>query len=283
MGLLRVQCLSLLLQLLVTTSRGSEVVNISNIALGRSTFSSSVKVSTEFSTAYITDGLLDTQWQSVVNDYPSHMLVDLGAPSIVTGMEVSSGNLSGGFETLKTYRSLDGLNWTLIRQETSSIHCSAGVTTDHNGWPEETRYVFIQMEERCAGIHFGSFSLAEWKVLGRPVVDMVLKFEKSWPHCADLRPCFSFVDLEDAKRTCLGDPQCDGFSFSEKTIRSGKGDGCYKTNCGATWRSSEESRDAEQLNMTTRRKEVVSLGRGSFGYWEKRRTSPMPVCTALRC
>ncbi|CAE8671848.1 unnamed protein product [Polarella glacialis] len=185
------------------------------------------------------------------------VLVDLGAPCRVAGMRVSGGSKpDGGFRTLKTYHSVDGLSWSLVRRETNAVHCSGGTTSDHAGWTEETRFVLIQMEDRCSGLHFGSVGLAEWQVLGSAVEDMEHRFEKSWPHCSNLGLCFSFVDLDLAKEQCLQAADCDGFSFSVGLAEGGRGSGCYKTACGGS--------------------NTSSLGRGSHGYWEKRRSAPLP-------
>ncbi|CAE8581245.1 unnamed protein product [Polarella glacialis] len=226
-----------------------------NLVLGRPPYGSSHVYGADFALA--TDGHLGTEWRSQTGDYPGHLLVDLGAPCRVAGMRVSGGSKpDGGFRTLKTYHSVDGLSWSLVRRETNAVHCSGGTTSDHAGWTEETRFVLIQMEDRCSGLHFGSVGLAEWQVLGSAVEDMEHRFEKSWPHCSNLGLCFSFVDLDLAKEQCLQAADCDGFSFSVGLVEGGRGSGCYKTACGGS--------------------NTSSLGRGSHGYWEKRRSAPLP-------
>merc|ERR1711862_823003 len=158
--------------------------------------------------------------------------------------------------TLRTYRSDDTRTWTPVHVDKTLEHCFAQSTTQHNGWSKWTRYITIQMEDRCGGNHTGRFSLAEWEVFGYYQPTMVRKYTKRWPHCPDLGLCFSYVDLADVQMTCLSDPLCDGFSFSAGTINGGIGSGCFKTSC-----LGHADGDASG---------GLGYGFGSHGYWAKR-------------
>lgn len=178
-------------------------------------------------------------------------------------MRLYSAVEAGGFETLKVYCSVDGLSWPLVRAESNRFHCSPGVMSHHHGWPEETRYVLLEMQDRCSGVHRpGRFAVAEWEIWGAPRVEMVPFLWRSWPKCMDLQPCFAYSELEQTKRSCLADDACDGFSFSSERMKGGSGSGCFKTRC----RGYEEVNGTERLALPP-----VPLGRGSFGYWAKRR------------
>lgn len=273
---------------------------IENLALGRVPFGSSHTYGFSFIKA--TDGDLESEWRSrhneppqpkpqwrvpeppfgqapawrvpewrlpyteeMAGDYPSFLLVDLGAPCHIDSMRIHGASSNTGFKTLKSYHSLDALNWTFVRSDDTNDHCNGNITSVHNGWTEETRYVLIQMEDRCAGIHMGSIGLSEWEVLGWHIEDMVMRFAKSWPHCTNLGMCFSFVDLDHAKASCMSDPDCDGFSFSAGSMSGGRGGGCYKTNCSATPTGDDQAPGPKS-----------NLGRGSHGYWEKRRMTSTP-------
>jgi len=155
------------------------------------------------------------------DDYPGILTLDLRAPAVIVGMHITGGD--PGFKVLKTYRSDDGRSWSLVRAEDTPLNCAQGGVTEHEGWVQPSRYVRIQMEERCDGVHFGRFSIAEWKVLGWWEVRMALQYARSWPHCEDFGPCFAFTDLDMAKATCLADTTCDGFSFSSGAIGGGRG------------------------------------------------------------
>jgi hypothetical protein len=94
---------------------------------------------------------------------------------------------------------------------------------------------------------------------------MQKKYEGTWPNCVNLQ-CFSGVDLEDAKRTCLSHPGCHGFSMSEFAMEGGRGDGCYKGSC-----------DHDAWN---------GYSTGSDGYWAKVQTKParkLAVDSKPRC
>merc|ERR1711879_207157 len=89
----------------------------------------------------------------------------------------------------------------------------------------------IHMEDRYPGVHNGRFGLAEWEIHGYSAPGMVLRYSRTWPHCANMERCFTFVDLAETQRKCLSEPLCDGFSFSAASINGGRGGGCYKTSC----------------------------------------------------
>lgn len=274
---------------------------VMNLALGRVPFASSETA--EGDVSKVTDGDFESQWHSrgrdlleprpdwrlpehyfveeppasvpewrlpsfnmMQGDYPGVLLVDLGAPSRIDNMRLYMSTEPGGFRTLKVYRSLDGLTWLLTREEKSELYCSAGVTGLHPGWPQKTRYVLLEMQDRCSGLHHpGMFSVAEWQIWGSPWVQMIPFLQKSWPECPDLRPCFAYSELEATKRARLADDACDGFSFSSQRMMGGSGSGCLKTHC----RGNEEVNGTEALELPN-----VPLGRGSFGYWAKRRWPP---------
>lgn len=162
---------------------------LTNLALGRVPFGSAESYAQGFEK--VTDGDLTSQWSSharppvttrpawripepafvqappvasvatwrlpdfkeMLGDYPGVLLVDLGAPSQIDHMRLYSAVEAGGFETLKVYRSVDGLSWPLVRAESNRFHCSPGVMSHHHGWPEETRYVLLEMQDRCSGRH----------------------------------------------------------------------------------------------------------------------------------
>eukprot|EP00931_Biecheleriopsis_adriatica_P011945 TRINITY_DN11303_c0_g1_i1.p1 TRINITY_DN11303_c0_g1~~TRINITY_DN11303_c0_g1_i1.p1 ORF type:complete len:350 (-),score=41.13 TRINITY_DN11303_c0_g1_i1:99-1127(-) len=261
-----------------SSSSSKTVTAVQNLAHNRIPFGASETYGAGLTSA--TDGDLQSQWRSSPDAHlqrrtTAWLLVDLGAPCRIDGMRIYGGSLSGGFKTLKTYRSLDGLSWYLVRLEggsnISEVHCGTGKVSEHDGWTEETRYVMIQMANRCVDIHSGSFGLAEWEVLGWPVVDMVPKYAKSWPHCTNLGECFS-LDLSQAKSACLADPDCDGFSFSAGSMNGGRGAGCYKTMC-----QGKDDRDTGNSSSDKSTGQFQVFGRGSHGYWEKRRTMPPPV------
>lgn len=199
-----------------------------------------------------------------VGDYPAFLTIDLDAPAVVSHMVLKGGK--PGFRSLWTYRSDDARKWTLVRSESLGGNCEPLAETRHEGWPEPTRFLRIQMQDRCGDTHFGQFTLAEWEVHGWYEEQMALKYVRSWPHCADLGPCFSHKDLADAKAECLAKPACDGLSFSAEVVRGGRGSGCYKTQCTG--------------------QAPAPLGRGTHGYWVKRRgcakpSQPTHVDTAL--
>merc|ERR1712118_117204 len=111
-------------------------------------------------------------------------------------------------------------------------------TTMHDGWPEATRYVKIQLEMNCTGAPTGPFSIAEWDVYGYYQTGMARKYESTWPHCENLwsdvdveedpqASCFSYTELEDVKKKCLSSVECDGFSFQAGSINGGHGGGCF--------------------------------------------------------
>lgn len=226
-----------------------------NLAAGLVPTGSSDSLPGRFAAA--TDGKEDPGhwWIASEEDYPGILTLDLGAPAIITGIELVSGD--SGFKVLKTYRSDEGRHWTLVRIEDTPRSCAQNGVTLHGAISEPTRFVRIQMEERCDGLHLGRFSLAEWKVFGWWEVRMALQYTQSWPHCDDLGPCFTFADLAVAKATCLADTSCDGFSFSSGVIGGGRGGGCYKTRC----------RDGGRGR---------GLGRRTHGYWVKRRGCHAP-------
>lgn len=176
----------------------------------------------------------------------------MGAPAVVTSMSLEGGEPGG--QTVKTYRSDDARAWTLLRSDATPSLCAAGGVVEVAGWPEPTRYVAVQMEDRCGGVHHGQFTLAEWSVFGFFRQRMVLEHVKAWPICDNLGPCFVFAELEEAQERCLAEPGCDGFSFSAATVRGGRGSGCYKTRC----RKEEGSWSGR------------GFGRGTHGYWAKR-------------
>lgn len=194
-----------------------------------------------------------TWWYSVLNDYPGFLVLDLGAPAEVISMNITGG--SPGFKAMRTYCSDDGRNWAQVRYEATLLNCEAGATTEHDGLAEATRYIMIQMEDRCSGVHPGTFTVAEWGVFGRYSDQMVRRYSRMWPQCSDLR-CFSHVELQEARAVCLATPECDGFSFSVATMGGGFGSGCYKASCP---------------NASAR-----AFGRGSHGFWEKRRGGGRP-------
>jgi len=199
-----------------------------------------------------TDGAEDPRhwWRAANGDYPGVLKLDFGAPAIITSMNITGGD--AGFKVLLTYRSDDGRTWSLVRQESTPLNCNPGSTTEHEGWVQPTRYVMIQMEERCEGVHnTGSFTVAEWSVFGYFNVRMALQHRRTWPICEDLGPCFTYTRLEAAQASCLADESCDGFSFSSASIAGGRGSGCYKTRC----RDHASGR---------------GFGRGTHGYWVKR-------------
>lgn len=193
-------------------------------------------------------------WRAAERDYPGILILDVGAPAIITSMNITGGDPS--FKTLRVYRTDDGRTWSMVRSEATPLNCNAGSTTEHKGWAEPTRYLRIQMEERCSGVADGRFTVAEWRVYGYFMEQMVLRFAKTWPVCENLGPCFSFVDLQDAIATCLANTACDGFSFSAASMKGGRGAGCYKTTC----------RDASARRY----------GRGTHGYWAKRHGCTAP-------
>lgn len=244
---------SILADVAVSGPPGVGTFESTNLALGRVPTGSSDSLHAPFAAA--TDGRLDQGywWRAAANDYPSFLVLDLGAPAVIVSMHVTGGD--SGFKTLKTFRSDDARSWTMVQKDPSNLQCFPNSTTEHSGWQETARYVMIQMEDPCTGIQKGRFSIAEWSVYGFYQDSMVKQFAKMWPHCANLGPCFSYVQLRDAKANCLNDTACDGFSFSNTTMDAGRGSGCYKTSCPAT---------------------SVKLGRGSHGYWVKRRQGHLP-------
>eukprot|EP00439_Symbiodinium_sp_Y106_P002671 s7828_g1.t1 len=153
------------------------------------------------------------------------------------------------------------------------------MSSQHDGWPQETRYVAIELQSRCSGVHHGVFALSEWEILGAPVMDMVPRLWRSWPQCMDLGPCFEFMDLEQAKGKCLADDACDGFSFSARQMHGGRGSGCFKTECAPAIGGDGNARpmtDENSTNATDPLSWYVPFGRGSHGYWAKRRRNPPP-------
>jgi len=234
--------------LLAHRSRGGASVNL---ALGRIPTGSSDSYGASFAGA--TDGSTerDGWWRASPHDNPSFLVLDLGAPAIISSMNITGGDPS--FKMLRTYRSGDGIDWAFVRQEKTPHHCLGGSTTQHTGWKEPTRYIIIQMEDHCSGVHLGHFSLAEWRVYGFYDAGMVQKSSKTWPHCENLGACFEYVDLQAAQATCLADPDCDGFSFSAGSVSQGRGGGCYKTLCKDDGGN--------------------GYGYGSHGYWAKQRPS----------
>lgn len=54
------------------------------------------------------------------------------------------------------------------------------------------------------------------------------KYVSKWPHCTNLGRCFKNMMLHSAKRVCIANRRCDGFSFTHNAVR---GRGCYKTKC----------------------------------------------------
>eukprot|EP00418_Pyrodinium_bahamense_P009434 CAMPEP_0179117964 /NCGR_PEP_ID=MMETSP0796-20121207/55441_1 /TAXON_ID=73915 /ORGANISM="Pyrodinium bahamense, Strain pbaha01" /LENGTH=271 /DNA_ID=CAMNT_0020816371 /DNA_START=35 /DNA_END=847 /DNA_ORIENTATION=+ len=172
-----------------------------NLALGRVPIGSSDSYGASF--AHATDGntTQGSWWRASEDDYPSYLLLDLGAPAIATSMNITGGD--SGFKTLKIYTSGDGVAWKMARQDNTALLCIAGSTTEHAGWNEPARYVAIQMEDRCSGLHVGRFSIAEWGVYGRYDRGMVQKYAKTWPHCVNLGDCFQHVDLVEVQATCL--------------------------------------------------------------------------------
>lgn len=238
---------------MTSTSNSTESPPV-NIALGRVPTGSSDSYGGRFAGA--TDGDVGEGgwWRSDEEDYPSYLVLDLGAPAVVTAMNVTGGE--PGFKTLRTYRSDDGRSWTQVQVDKTPLQCLARSTTQHSGWPEWTRYVVIQMEDRCSGVHIGRFSLAEWEVFGNYPATMVRKYTKRWPHCPDLGACFAYADLIDTQAACLANPACDGFSFSAGTIDGGRGSGCFKTSCAG-------HTDANGGGG-------AGYGHSSHGYWAKR-------------
>jgi len=245
---------------LVAVQTCAQEVPVTNLALARIPVGSSDSYEASFRLS--TDGSIASAhvWRAASFESPSYLQLDLGAPASVTSMNITAGVL--GFKVLSTYRSNEPrawkqgyakLNFTLVRREVAPWQCRPGSTTEHNGWPEVTRYIFIQMEGRCTEqpIQVGT---AEWRVFGYYPTEMVRKYEKTWPLCIDLGQCFEYINLEDAKSSCIAKPSCDGFSFSAASINGGFGGGCYKTQC--------------------RNDGGNGYGRSRWGYWEKRRGGP---------
>eukprot|EP00927_Polykrikos_kofoidii_P050960 TRINITY_DN44782_c0_g1_i1.p1 TRINITY_DN44782_c0_g1~~TRINITY_DN44782_c0_g1_i1.p1 ORF type:complete len:609 (-),score=79.06 TRINITY_DN44782_c0_g1_i1:125-1951(-) len=253
----------------VAGSVGEHARSDDNLALGRLAIGSSDSQGARFEGA--TDGSIAPGywWRSNGNEYPSFLRVDLGARAIISAVHLVGGD--PGFWSVRIFRSSDAdawrggpsVGWSLVRKTLTPLHCaSSGLTTVHEGWPEATQYVQIQLERLCAGNIRGPFSLAELKIFGYFQTGMWRKYEQTWPHCVNLWSdvsveqdpyvhCFSFVDLEEAKARCLLNDLCHGFSFQAGSINGGRGSGCYKTACKGDGQN--------------------GYGRGVFGYWEKRR------------
>eukprot|EP00928_Gymnodinium_smaydae_P037501 TRINITY_DN26019_c0_g1_i3.p1 TRINITY_DN26019_c0_g1~~TRINITY_DN26019_c0_g1_i3.p1 ORF type:complete len:2828 (-),score=464.29 TRINITY_DN26019_c0_g1_i3:52-8535(-) len=243
--------------------------SIVNLALGRVPIGSSDTLGARFAGA--TDGSTEAGrwWRGAEGEYPSYLILDLGKRAIVTSMAIVGGD--PGFWSMKIYHSLDRdewrggplFNWSFVRRTDTPLHCAApGLRTVHEGWPDATRYIAIQMERNCSGIPVGPFSVAEWEVYGYYQEGMVRRYERSWPHCENLWSevsveedphvaCFDGLELETAKQRCLANSECDGFSFQAPFLNGGAGTGCFKTACQAASTSN-------------------GIGRGPFGYWEKR-------------
>lgn len=235
-----------------------------NLASGRVPSGSSDSFGARFEAA--TDNMteLGHWWRPSSTDHSSFLSLDLGALAVVSSMSITTGE--PGFRTLRIYRSNESqtwqrsgdpaVAWVPVRLDATPAHCNAsGATTIHAGWPEATRHVIVQLDDRCSDAPI-ALSVAEWRVFGAYEVGMVKKYDRSWPRCAEVS-CFDFVDLRDAKAACLAEAACDGFSFSAGSIDGGFGLGCYKTNCT----------NVEDVG--------IAMGRGRLGYWEKR-TGPAP-------
>jgi len=253
----RFRCVSALVVCLSTgvcaSVAAAEDGDVHDLAAGRVPTGSSSSRLGNFAGAV--DGRVEAAswWRSAQDDYPGFLVLDFGAPAIVSSMNITSG--SSGFKAMRTYCSDNGRSWVEVRYEATPLNCEAGATTEHDGLAEATRYIMIQMEDRCSGVHPGNFTVAEWGVFGRYSDEMVRRYSRMWPHCDDLR-CFSHVELQEARAVCLATPECDGFSFSSATMDGGFGSGCYKASC-----PNSSSRD---------------FGRGSHGFWEKRRGGGRP-------
>lgn len=237
------------LTITTTSLRYGQCGESTNLALGIVPSGSSDSKEGRFSGA--TDGRVDPEhwWFAQADDYPAVLMIDLGAPAVITSMNITGG--FAGFKIFKSYRSDDARAWSLVHHEAAYWNCYPGSTTEHRGWAQPTRYVLIQMEDRCGGVHLGRFTVAEWRIFGYYPMRMVQQHRQTWPFCLNLGPCFSYVDLRDAIARCLAQEACDGFSFSAASIDSGRGGGCFKTAC--SW----DDPDRE-------------YGRGSHGYWVKR-------------
>lgn len=233
---------------------------VTNLAAGRVPSGSSDSPGARFSAATDSSTELGHWWRPASAEHPSYLSLDLGALAIVSSMTITTGE--PGFSTLRIYRSNEtqtwqrsgdpAVAWIPVRLESTLAHCAAGGnTTEHAGWPEATRHVIVQLDDRCTDAPI-ALSIAEWRVFGAYEAGMVKKYDRSWPHCPIIS-CFDYTALDDAKTTCLAEHACDGFSFSAGSINGGFGQGCYKTNCTGS---------VEDGNF--------ELGRGRLGHWEKR-------------
>lgn len=110
---------------------------------------------------------MNDRWHAADGDDDSWLQLDLGGLKVITGMEIKTApeNSIYGFKRLKTMMSTDGTTWMTIRTEEEGDLpvCANGQVSNHDGWSTPTRYVKIQMLERCGGDHY---ALSEWEVMG---------------------------------------------------------------------------------------------------------------------
>lgn len=121
----------------------------------------------------VNDGSTSTRWHAGDNDgSTSYLIIDLGQNTKIDSMQIETSWLSPnyGFHILEIYRSVDNNNFQSVRTENIAT-CSINRITQHQGWPEATRYIKIVMKTFCddKAYHFGEhFSIAEWTVNGCP-------------------------------------------------------------------------------------------------------------------
>jgi len=152
-----------------------------------------------------TDGKNDGVWHAGNGDYPSSLTLNLGLATSVSGMTLltPAGSPNYGFKSLKIMRSMDGTSWTAVRTDSIS-ECTASRSSFHPGWPEKTKYVKIEMSERCGGAHF---AVVEWQIFGTQ--DKCKG--KLLPESNDRFPCDSIKDETTCRKSYMKIPTGETF------------------------------------------------------------------------
>ena len=121
---------------------------------------------------------------------------------------------------------------------------------------------------------------------------MTKKYTGKWPNCKNIR-CFNGVTLLEARRECLSNPSCNGFSVAGGIIQ-GPVNGCYKTSCKEdSWNGYESGPDdywAKEPKDTTvkSQRQLALLGGGANcdhqgTCIEKKYEQKWPNCENLYC
>eukprot|EP00435_Cladocopium_sp_Y103_P031831 s749_g8.t1 len=157
-----------------------------------------------------TDGKNDVLWHAGNGDYPSSLTLNLGVANLGLATSVSGMTLltpanspNYGFKSLKIMRSMDGTSWTAVRTDSIS-QCTAARSSFHPGWPEKTKFVKIEMSERCGGSHF---AVVEWQIFGTQD-----KCKGSLlPEGNDRFPCDSIKDETTCRKSYMKIPTGETF------------------------------------------------------------------------